>query len=107
MNTNRYSWERWRPAGGFPISRLCNSPARRRRSRGFTLIEVVISSALMALILVSAYLCLGAGIQGRNIVEPRADIFQNARVAMALLTAEGVMHRRRAAALMLPVCSTA
>ena len=27
---------------------------------GFTLIEVMISSALMALILVSAYLCLGA-----------------------------------------------
>ncbi len=56
--------------------------------RAFTLIEIVISSALMALILVSAYLCLSAGIKGRNIVEPRADIFQNARVAMALLTAD-------------------
>ncbi|MGH7951131.1 MAG: hypothetical protein ACREFE_04325, partial [Limisphaerales bacterium] len=54
----------------------------------FTLIEIVISSALMALILVSAYLCLSACIKGKNIVEPRADIFQNARVAMALLTAD-------------------
>jgi prepilin-type N-terminal cleavage/methylation domain-containing protein len=88
MNANCCSWERWRPAGGLLISRFCNSPASRRRSQGFTLIEVVISSALMALILVSAYLCLGAGIKGRNIVEPRADIFQNARVAMALLTAD-------------------
>jgi prepilin-type N-terminal cleavage/methylation domain-containing protein len=62
--------------------------ARAPQSRAFTLIEIVISSALMALILVSAYLCLSACIKGRNIVEPRADIFQNARVTMALLTAD-------------------
>jgi prepilin-type N-terminal cleavage/methylation domain-containing protein len=62
--------------------------ARASQSRAFTLIEIVISSALMALILVSAYLCLSACIKGRNIVEPRADIFQNARVTMALLTAD-------------------
>lgn len=42
----------------------------------------------MALILTAAYLCLNAGIAGRKLVEPRADIFQNARVAMALLTAD-------------------
>jgi len=63
-------------------------PVRPSKNRAFTLIEVVISSALMALILVSAYLCMSACIKGRNIVEPRADIFQNARVAMALLTAD-------------------
>jgi prepilin-type N-terminal cleavage/methylation domain-containing protein len=62
--------------------------ASASQSRAFTLIEIVISSALMALILVSAYLCLSACIKGRNIVEPRADIFQNARVTMALLTAD-------------------
>jgi type II secretion system protein J len=62
--------------------------ARNLQIRAFTLIEVVISSALMALILVAAYLCLSACIQGRNIVEPRADTFQNARAAMALLTAD-------------------
>ncbi|MEI6076376.1 MAG: prepilin-type N-terminal cleavage/methylation domain-containing protein [Verrucomicrobiota bacterium] len=54
----------------------------------FTLIEVVISAALMALILTAAYLCLSAGIAGKKLVEPRADIIQNARVAMALLTAD-------------------
>jgi type II secretory pathway component PulJ len=68
---------------GFGKRRICtnNSPA-------FTLIEVVISAALMALILVSAYLCLSAGIAGKRMVEPRADIFQNARVTLALLSAD-------------------
>ena len=58
------------------------------RSGAFTLIEVVISAALMAMILTAAYLCFSACIQGREIVEPRADTFQTARVAMALLTAD-------------------
>src|ERR1700677_3684435 len=57
-------------------------------NRAFTLIEIVISSALMALILVSAYLCLSAGIAGKKIVEPRADIFQTVRVTLALLSAD-------------------
>jgi prepilin-type N-terminal cleavage/methylation domain-containing protein len=56
--------------------------------RAFTLIEIVISSALMAMILVAAYLCLNAGVAGKNMVEPRADLFQNARVSLALLTAD-------------------
>ncbi len=55
---------------------------------GFTLIEVVISAALMALILTSAYLCLRAGLAGQKLVEPRADILQNARVAASLLAAD-------------------
>lgn len=59
-----------------------------QRPGAFTLIEVVISAALMALILTAAYLCFSACIQGRDIVEPRADTFQTARVAMALLTAD-------------------
>jgi prepilin-type N-terminal cleavage/methylation domain-containing protein len=54
----------------------------------FTLIEVMISSALMALILVSAYLCLNAGFSAQKMIEPRAEIIQNARVAMALMTAD-------------------
>lgn len=56
--------------------------------RGFTLIEVLISAALMALIIASAYLCLNAGIASQKLIEPRTDIFQNARVAMALMTAD-------------------
>lgn len=42
----------------------------------------------MALILTAAYMCLSAGIAGRKVVEPRADVIQNARVAMALITAD-------------------
>jgi prepilin-type N-terminal cleavage/methylation domain-containing protein len=61
---------------------------RTSQARAFTLIEIVISSALMALILVAAYLCLNAGMAGRKIVEPRADLFQNARVALALVSAD-------------------
>jgi prepilin-type N-terminal cleavage/methylation domain-containing protein len=59
-----------------------------RPADAFTLIEVMISSALMALILVSAYLCLGAGFSAQKLVEPRAEIIQNARVALALMSAD-------------------
>ena len=54
----------------------------------FTLIEVVISSALMALIIVSAYLCLNAAVSSQKMIEPRATVFQNARVAMSLVAAD-------------------
>ena len=64
------------------------SPRGRRLVKGFTLIEVVISASLMALILVSAYLCLNAGFSSKKMIEPRTEILQNARVAMALITAD-------------------
>jgi hypothetical protein len=55
---------------------------------GFTLMEVVISASLMAMIIVSGYLCLNAAMAGQKLIEPRVEIFQNARVAMALMTAD-------------------
>jgi len=58
------------------------------RTSAFTLIEVMISSALMALILVSAYMCLGAGFSAQKLIEPRAEIIQNARVALAIMSAD-------------------
>ena len=58
------------------------------RCGAFTLIEVVISAGLMSLILVSAYLCLNAGLSSKKMIEPRAEIIQNARVAMNLLAAD-------------------
>ena len=61
---------------------------RRVECGAFTLIEMMISSALMALILVSAYLCLGAGFSAQKLIEPRAEIIQNARVALALMSAD-------------------
>ncbi len=63
-------------------------PRPPRAAAGFTLIEVLISAALMALILVSAYLCLNAGFAGQRTIEPRVEITQNARVALARLTAD-------------------
>ena len=48
----------------------------------------MISSALMALILVSAYLCLQSGFSAQKMIEPRAEIIQSARVAMAIMSAD-------------------
>jgi prepilin-type N-terminal cleavage/methylation domain-containing protein len=59
-----------------------------RSTSGFTLIELVISAALMTMILVSAYFCLSAAFSSQKIIEPRADTIQNARVAMAIMSAD-------------------
>lgn len=69
-------------------SPLCSRRPARSLAAAFTLIEIMISTALMALILVSAYLCLGAGFSAQKMIEPRAEIIQNARVAVALLSAD-------------------
>lgn len=55
---------------------------------GFTLIEILISSALMALILVSGFVCLDAAFASQKAIEPRIEVIQNARVAMALMSAD-------------------
>lgn len=55
---------------------------------GFTLIELVISTALMAMILAAAYVCLRAGLTGQQSIEAREGALQNARVALALLSAD-------------------
>jgi prepilin-type N-terminal cleavage/methylation domain-containing protein len=54
----------------------------------FTLIELVISASLMAMILTAAYMCLNAAIAGQKLIEPRAEVLQNARVVMAMLSAD-------------------
>ena len=59
-----------------------------RAAFGFTLIEVVISASLMALILVGAYLCLSSGLASQRLLEARGEATQSARVAMALLAAD-------------------
>jgi type II secretion system protein J len=59
-----------------------------RSDAGFTLIEIVVSGALMAIILASAYMCLRACLAGQKVIEPRVELFQNARVAMALMAAD-------------------
>jgi hypothetical protein len=42
----------------------------------------------MAMILVSGYLCLQSAVATQKLVEPRAEIIQNARVAIAAMTAD-------------------
>lgn len=59
-----------------------------RKAAGFTLIELVISSALAAMILVAAYMCLNACLASQRLIEPRSEVTQSARTALALMTAD-------------------
>ena len=79
---------RHRLSGSLFIFETGATPVLRPRRAAFTLIEVMISSALMALILVSAYMCLGAGFSAQKLIEPRVEIIQNGRVALALMSAD-------------------
>jgi type II secretory pathway component PulJ len=62
--------------------------SRSARQSAFTLIELVISGSLMAIIMVSAYVCLSACLESQKVIEPRVEIFQNARVALSLISAD-------------------
>jgi len=59
-----------------------------RNRAGFTLIELIISAVLMTMILVSTYFCLHAAFSSQKMIEPRVEIIQNARVAMAIISAD-------------------
>src|SRR3954471_23537673 len=59
-----------------------------RRRRGFTLIELIISAALMAIVIGSAYMCLSAGISGQRLIEARAEGAQSARTALNMMAAD-------------------
>lgn len=67
---------------------MAPTPSITASRRGFTLVEVLISAALMSIILVAAYLCLHGAVASQKVIEPRATVFQNARVAMALMSAD-------------------
>lgn len=60
----------------------------QERRGGFTLIELVISAALMAIVIGSAYACLSAGINGRRLIEARAEGMQSARVALNMIATD-------------------
>ena len=62
--------------------------ARNGQEAGFTLIELVISSALMTIILVTGYLCLSAGVASEKLINTRSEAAQSARVALNLMTAD-------------------
>ena len=55
---------------------------------GFTLIELTISAAVASIILVASYLCLSAGVASQKLIEPRTEVLQSARVALAMMSAD-------------------
>jgi len=62
--------------------------APTRRVGGFTLIELTISAAVASIILVASYMCLSAGVASQKLIEPRTEILQSARVALAMMSAD-------------------
>ncbi len=50
--------------------------------------ELTLSLSLMVIVLGCAYACLNAGFSAQKVVEPRADVIQNGRVALALMSAD-------------------
>jgi prepilin-type N-terminal cleavage/methylation domain-containing protein len=61
---------------------------RTREVGGFTLIELTISAAVAAIILVASYSCLTAGVATQKLIEPRTEVLQSARVALAMMSAD-------------------
>jgi prepilin-type N-terminal cleavage/methylation domain-containing protein len=59
-----------------------------RQVAGFTLIELMISAAVASIILVASYLCLSAGVASQKLIEPRTQMLQSARVALAMMSAD-------------------
>jgi type II secretory pathway component PulJ len=59
-----------------------------RANAAFTLLELVISAAIGAMILTAAALCLNASIASQKMIDPRVDTMQCARVALALMSAD-------------------
>jgi prepilin-type N-terminal cleavage/methylation domain-containing protein len=64
------------------------APRSAFRLRAFTLIELMISAAIMSLVLGAAYACLRAGLRGRRTVELRSLAVQRARVALQRMAAD-------------------
>ena len=60
----------------------------QQNRRAFTLIELVVSGALMSVILVGGYLCLTAGTGSQRLVEARSDAAQSGRVALGMIAAD-------------------
>ncbi len=54
----------------------------------FTLIELTVSSALMAIILTTAYACLNATLSSRRTLETQADLLQSGRIALNLIVTD-------------------
>jgi type II secretion system protein J len=62
--------------------------SQTNRRSGFTLIELIISAALMAIVMGSTYLCLSAGVKGQRLIEARSEGVQSARTALNIIAAD-------------------
>lgn len=60
----------------------------RNATAAFTLVELIVSAALTALILVAAYLCLHSGLTSQKLIHSRSDATQSARAALATISAD-------------------
>jgi hypothetical protein len=49
---------------------------------------LTISAAVASIILVASYLCLSAGVASQKLIEPRTEVLQSARVALAMMSAD-------------------
>src|ERR1700691_2725974 len=62
--------------------------APTRRAGGVTHIELTMSAAVACIILVASYMCLSAGVASKKLIEPRTEMLQSARVALAMMSAD-------------------
>jgi general secretion pathway protein J len=66
----------------------CLSYFKGRPIAAFTLMELVISAAVMSIILAASYACLNSGIAGQKLIESRSDAAQRGRVALSMISAD-------------------
>lgn len=59
-----------------------------RARHGLTLVELMVSAALMALILTAAYQCFSAAVAAQRLMDPRLETAQSARVILDRMAAE-------------------
>lgn len=73
------------PSAAHAHQEMPESSSLRARAAGVTLIELLVGTAILIGILAAAYACLQGGLRSRQLVEERADVLQNARVALNLM----------------------
>lgn len=78
----------WSPPHRIGHEQPSRTVLRRGGRTAFTLIELIISTALTAVVLAGAYACLRAGVSSQRVVEPRTELLQTARVVLALISAD-------------------
>jgi prepilin-type N-terminal cleavage/methylation domain-containing protein len=84
----RYAQNRLRLRLGLRLGLEAPTPKSEIQLRAFTLIELTISAAVASIILVASYICLSAGVASQKLIEPRTEVLQSARVALAMMSAD-------------------